>query len=640
MWSIATVCLGGTLEAKLQAATRAGFRAVEIFENDLTFFNGRPKDIRKMAQDLGLDIVALQPMRDFEGMPAPLRQLNMDRAERKFDLMQELGTELLCLCSTVAAEAADDPERVAADLAELADRAARRNFRIGYEALAWGRHTKDWMTAWEHVRRADRPNLGVVLDSFHACVRGNPLPPMADIPAEKIALVQIADAPAILMDPLSLSRHHRCMPGQGDWPMREYLRSVLATGYDGPVSLEIFNDQFRGASTAQVAMDGMRSLQWLAEQLAREPAPTPKAQAAYARMAALSPPPAPKVTGTEFIEFAADNADGAQLAEVLTGIGFIKIAKHRTKEVDLYRQGGVNLVVNRETEGFAHAFALMHGPSVCAIGLNVDKASVAVKRAKALGSETYAGRIGPGEAVMPALRGIEGSLVYLVEPGPNGKTVWDTDFVFDPGKAAPDGVERIDHLSNVVRRSEFLTWVLFHKALLGFEQEPTVELIDPYGGFFSRCLSSADGSVRIPVNIGEGGQSLVARFIDTFGGAGVQHVAFATDDIFALAEASLARGAKFLSIPDNYYDDIHARFGLDAELVGAMRDLNILYDRQGQGDDAAEFFQLYTSTFQDRLFFEVVERRGYRGLGAANTPVRLVAQARAQDKTPAWSRNG
>jgi 4-hydroxyphenylpyruvate dioxygenase len=544
--------------------------------------------------------------------------------------MQELGTSLLCLCSTVAAEAIDDPDRVSADLAELADRAARRNFRIGYEALAWGRHTKDWMTAWGHVVRADRPNLGIVLDSFHACVRGNPLAPMAEIPADKIALVQIADAPAILMDPLSLSRHHRCMPGQGDWPMLEYIRSILATGYDGPISLEIFNDQFRGASTAQVALDGMRSLQWLAEQLGREPAPTPKAQATYQRMAALSPPPAPKITGTEFIEFAADGNDGSQLADVFLALGFTKVAKHRTKDVDLYRQGGVNLVINREREGFAHAFALMHGPSVCAIGLNVENPAAAMKRAKALGCDSYAGRIGPGEANMPALRGIEGSLIYLVGNGPKGKTVWDTDFVFTDGKANPGGLDRIDHLSNVVRRSEFLTWVLFHKAVLGFEQEATVELIDPYGGFFSRCISSVDGSVRIPINIGEGGQSLVARFIDTFGGAGVQHIAFETDDIFAVAEASVARGAKFLPIPDNYYDDIQARFGLDPELVGMMRDYNILYDRQGDG----EFFQLYTATFQDRLFFEIVERRTYSGLGAANTPVRLVAQARAQDKTP------
>jgi 4-hydroxyphenylpyruvate dioxygenase len=633
-WSIATVSLGGTLEAKLQAAVRAGFRVVEIFENDLTFFNGRPRDIRKMTQDLGLDIIALQPMRDFEAMPEPLRQLNFDRAERKFDLMSELGTSLLCLCSTVAAEAIDDPERVSADLAELADRAAQRNFRIGYEALAWGRHTKDWMTAWEHVERANKPNLGIVLDSFHACVRGNPLPPLAEIPADKIALVQIADAPAILMDPLSLSRHHRCMPGQGDWPMLDYTRSILATGYDGPISLEIFNDQFRGASTAQVAMDGMRALQWLGEQLGREPAPTPKAQAIFQRLAALSPPPTPKIRGTEFIEFAADDSDGSKLAEVLLSIGFAKIAKHRTKEVDLYRQGGVNLVINREREGFAHAFSLMHGPSVCAIGLDVDHANLAMKRAKAFGCDSYAGRIGPGEAVMPALRGIEGSLIYLVGKGPNGKTVWDTDFVFDDGRPSPGGLDRIDHLSNVVRRSEFLTWVLFHKAILGFEQEPTVELIDPYGGFFSRCLSSTDGSVRIPINIGEGGQSLVARFIDTFGGAGVQHIAFETDDIFAVAEASIERGAKFLPIPDNYYDDIQARFGLDADLVGQLRDYNILYDRQGDG----EFLQLYTATFQDRLFFEIVERRHYVGLGAANTPVRLVAQARAQDKVPSWSK--
>ena len=144
-WSIATVCLGGTLESKLSAIAKAGFRAVELFENDLTFFNGRPADVRRMAEDLGLSIVALQPMRDFEGMPAPARLRNFERAERKFDLMDELGVNLLCLCSNVSPEAINDDRQAAADLAELADRAGARGLRIGYEALAWGTHIKDWM---------------------------------------------------------------------------------------------------------------------------------------------------------------------------------------------------------------------------------------------------------------------------------------------------------------------------------------------------------------------------------------------------------------------------------------------------------------------------------------------------------------
>src|SRR5580693_2562457 len=260
--------MGGALEDKLRAAAKAGFRAVEIFENDLTFFRGKPRDARVLAADLGLEIVALQPLRDFEAMPDPLRAKNFERAARKLDLMHELGARLLCLCSNVSPEAIDDSGRAAADLAELADLARRQGMRIGYEALAWGRWVKDWPAAWDIVRAADRDNLGIVLDSFHVCSRGNPIEPIAALPAEKIALVQVADAPALVMDPLSLSRHYRCYPGQGDYPIVDYLDAVTRAGYRGPVSLEIFNDQFRGASAQTIALDGMRSLRAAGEKLA------------------------------------------------------------------------------------------------------------------------------------------------------------------------------------------------------------------------------------------------------------------------------------------------------------------------------------------------------------------------------------
>src|SRR5208283_3554473 len=185
-WSIASVCMGGALEGKLAAAAKAGFRAIELFENDLTFFNGKPQDARRMAADLGLEFVALQPLRDFEAMPEPIRARNFERAKRKLELMRDLGARLLCLCSNVSPEAIDDPERAAADLAEFADLARREGMRIGYEALAWGRCVKDWTAAWEIVRKADRDNLGVVLDSFHICTRGNPIEPIASLPADKI----------------------------------------------------------------------------------------------------------------------------------------------------------------------------------------------------------------------------------------------------------------------------------------------------------------------------------------------------------------------------------------------------------------------------------------------------------------------
>ena len=621
-WSIATVTMGGTLEVKLQAAARAGFRTIEIFENDLTFFSGKPREVRKMAEDLGLEIVGLQPMRDFEGMPGEMRKRNFERALRKFDLMSELGTHMLCICSNVSEDAIGDTDQIAADLAELADLAAQRGFSIGYEAMAWGRHTRDWMQAVDLIERANRPNLGVVLDSFHIFARKNPIEPLAKIKPEQIALVQINDAPGLLMDPISLSRHHRCFPGQGDWPVTDFLDYVLATGFNGALSLEIFNDQFRGAPAASIARDGMRSLMNCAEELnARRAMRNESALALTHGLPAASP-----VRGIEFLEFVTGGTDSQRLVTELEGLGFQRVARHRSKDVDLYRQNEVNIVVNREQEGFAHSFYLVHGTSVCALALRFDDPKVALERANALAAPTYYGRIGPGEALIPAVAGVENSLIYFMKDGE--ASTWDQDFVFIDDPAAKGPLTRIDHLNNVVRRTEFFSWVTFYKSVLGFSEEPQVELVDPYGAFYSRVVRSTDGVVRIPINIADGGSTSVSRFIENFGGGGVQQIALATDDLFAFVERATKAGVEFLAIPDNYYDDLAARFDLDAEVIERMRKLNILYDRNKTG----EFFHIYTRMFEQRFFFEILQRRQYDLFGAANTPVRLAAQAVEQDQ--------
>jgi 4-hydroxyphenylpyruvate dioxygenase len=620
-WSIATVCMGGTLESKLTAAAKAGFRAVEIFENDLTFFSGKPREARTMASDLGLEIVALQPMRDFEAMPDPIRARNFERAARKFDLMHELGARLLCLCSNVSEEAIDDNQRAAHDLGELADLAHQHGFNIGYEALAWGRHVKDWTQAWDIVREADRANLGIVLDSFHACVRGNPIEPMSALPADRIALVQVADAPAIQMDPLSLSRHYRCYPGQGEYPVIDFLDAVTRAGYRGPVSLEIFNDQFRGASAGAIALDGLRSLRVTGERLAAR-----RQQRGAPLLAGLAPqPPAPRVEHVEFIEFATGESDRRSFAALIEGLGFHFAARHRSKDVDLYRQGGINIVVNSERDGFAHSFTMLHGPSVCALALRVDSVERALERSRAMECPTYLGKIGPGEATIPAVGGVEGSLIYFIDD--NEASDWQGDFLDEPPTANAGVLEQIDHLSNVVRRGEFLSWSLFYKSVLGFRLEPQVEVADPHGAFFSRSLRSPSDKVRIALNVSEGGATGVSRFLEAFGGAGFQQIALSTNDIFGAVKTARSKGVAFLPISDNYYDDLAARFELAPDLLARMRSLGVLYDRTKDG----EFFHIYTQTFKDRFFFEIVQRKNYDLFGAANTPLRLAAQARVHE---------
>jgi 4-hydroxyphenylpyruvate dioxygenase len=422
------------------------------------------------------------------------------------------------------------------------------------------------------------------------------------------------------MDPLSLSRHYRCYPGQGDYPIVDYLDAATCAGYRGPLSLEIFNDQFRGASAAAIAVDGMRSLRAAGEALAAE-----RAAQGEAPLADLAPlPPPPVVEGAEFIEFAAGDTDASEFVALIEGLGFHHAGRHRSKDVDLYAQGEINLIVNREREGFAHSFSLLHGPSVCALALSVDSIDKALERAGALECQSYLGKIGPGEATLPAVPGVEGSLIYFIE---SGDRQWRGDFLPAQSPSGEALLRKIDHLSNVMRRGEFLSWSLFYRTVLGLQPQPQVEIADPHGAFFSRSLRSANGALRIVLNIGEGGATGVSRFLDTFGGAGFQQIAVSTGDIFAAVESARARGVAFLPIPDNYYDDLATRFEIAPDLLARLRALGVLYDRVKDG----EFLHIYTRTFHDRFFFEIVERRNYDLFGAANTPVRLAAQASLTD---------
>src|SRR5919109_2317708 len=211
--AIATVSLSGTLKDKLEAIAAAEFKGVEIFENDLLSYNGTPSDVCKLVHDLGLRTITFQPFRDFEGMVGLQRERVFMRAERKFDLMGELDCDLLLVCSNVSPESLGGIDRAAADLHELGDRAAKRGIRVGFEALAWGRHINDYRDAWEAVRRADHPAVGLVLDTFHILTRKTDLKAIRSIPRDRIFLVQLADAPVLDMDYLPWSRHYRSFPG-------------------------------------------------------------------------------------------------------------------------------------------------------------------------------------------------------------------------------------------------------------------------------------------------------------------------------------------------------------------------------------------------------------------------------------------
>ena len=607
--AIATVALSGTLPDKLEAAALVGFDAVEVMEADLLAFDGTPADLRRMAEDLGLSLDLYQPFRDFEAMPEPQRSRNLDRAERKFDVMEEMGASLVLVCSNTQIAAIDDDERAAADLREMAERAARRGLRVGFEALSWGRHIRRWSHAWQIVQQADHPALGLIVDSFHTLALGDDPAGIADVPGERIFFVQLADAPWRDMDVLSWSRHFRSFPGQGDLDVDGFVRAVLASGYAGPLSLEVFNDQFRSAPSRMIARDGLRSL-ILAE--------------ANATGTGLPPPTA--VDRIEFLEFAVDAPTREALAGLLGQLGFARAGRHRTKDVELWRQGGINFVLNAEQDSAASEHFQHHGASVCAVALRVDDPAAAVERARALLIPDWRERTGAGEARIPAVRGPDGTLIYLIG---REQDFWAGDFDLLPLGAATAGLDSIDHVALALPAWQLDTYVLFWRSLFGLHPQPVFDLPDPFGLIQSRAMVNDSGTLRLTFNISEAQDTVTNRFVSAFAGAGVHHVALATDDVGASVAALEARRAPVLAIPPNYYEDLGARFPLDDDALEALEAGDILFDAASGAAGAGEFRHAYTDAFHNRFFFELVERRGgYAGFGAANAAIRMAAQAR------------
>ncbi len=607
--SIATVSLSGTLDEKLRAIAQAGFDGVEIFENDFLSFNGGPREVGRMIRDFGLKLYAFQPFRDFEGMPEPQRARAFTRAERKFDLMQELGTDLMLICSNVSALSLGGIDRAAADLRELGERAAARGLKVGYEALAWGRHVSDYRDAWEIVRRAGHPAIGLILDSFHALARKLPADAIQSIPADKIFMVQLADAPQLDLDVLTWSRHFRNFPGQGGLPVLDFMRSVNATGYSGVLSLEIFNDQFRAGSAKRTAIDGRRSLTLLADQLG-----------SYAQ----GLPAKATCKGVEFMEFAVSDDEADELRPVFSAMGFRHTGQHQSKSVERWHQGAINLIINTEADGFAHAHRITHGPGVCAIALMVDDVGETMSRAERLAADTFRQPVGPGELEIPAIRGLGGSLLYFTQPTGSLSEVWERDF--RPVAAAPDAglLGRVDHISQSMHYDEMLSWLLFYTAIFDLNCTPQLDIADPGGLVQSQVVESADGALRVVLNGSTAARTQSSRFLSEFFGSGVQHIAFDTQDIVGAIANMRAAGLTFLEIPDNYYNDLEAKYDLPPASLQALRDNRILYDRDGEG----EFFQAYTPLVAERFFFEIVQRRNYAGFGAPNAPIRLAAQTR------------
>ena len=616
---IATVCLSGTLKEKMQACAIAGFDGIEIFEQDLVTSPLSPEDVRKMAADLGLGLDLYQPFRDFDGVTPDLLKANLRRAEAKFRLMGRLGMDTILVCSNVATATIDDDDLRASQLSELAELAGEHGIRVAYEALAWGKYVNDYEHAYRLVEMVDHPNFGTCLDSFHILSRDWDTAPIEKINAEKIFFVQLADAPKLSMDVLSWSRHYRVFPGEGQFELAKFMGHVVRAGYAGPVSLEVFNDVFRQSDVDRTAVDAMRSLIWLEEQSAKWLSGTAEAaggsSAASRRRYPMELATLPKVNepaGFNFAEVKAD--DTVQLEKLLGQLGFEFEGRHRTKDVQLWTMGQARVIINEQAASHAE-------PSIAALGFDVDSPVIASARAQQLKAPVVARKVQADEEVFQGISAPDSTEIFLCQGSPDGTAAWTHEFGegLEHPRVARNAV--IDHVNLAQPWQHFDEAVLFYTSALALEPQPFAEVPSPSGLVRSQVMQTSDGAVRLVLNLapvqqaaGQGTQSVPKTY--------QEHIAFAVDDLVAAARAARDRGLEFLQIPANYYEDLDARFDLEPGFLATLKDLNLLYDHDADG----EFLHFYTATVGS-VFFEMVERRGnYDGYGAPNAPVRHAVQ--------------
>lgn len=322
--------------------------------------------------------------------------------------------------------------------------------------------------------------------------------------------------------------------------------------------------------------------------------------------------------GFEFVEYTAP--DPEQLGALFQKMGFTAIARHRSKNVTLYRQGDVNFIVNGEPDSFAQAFARVHGPSCCAIAFRVKDAAAAFDRAVALGARPFEAKVGPMELNIPAIHGIGDSLIYLVDRY-GEQTIYDVDFVPIEGvdqKPAGSGLTYIDHLTHNVHRGRMDVWADYYTKLFNFQEIRYFDIEGKLTGLKSRAMTSPCGKIRIPINESSDDKSQIQEYLDAYRGEGIQHIAMGTDGIYQSVRDLAADGIGFMKPPpDAYYDMLEGRLPGHGEKVEELKELGILIDG-APTEDGGLLLQLFTDTVIGPIFFELIQRKGDEGFGEGN----------------------
>ena len=454
------------------------------------------------------------------------------------------------------------------------------------------------------------PSFYVTINSKNILMDGSQPSLINQIPLSLIDHVQLTDISKYIFSEDQISNLSELLPNEGVLDLKSFIKIFLKKNFKGSISVannNILNNK------ANLIKDANRAFVSVFDDVVSSDISLDNLN--------LKIPPKINLNGFEFLEFTVFGEDHTSLVKMLKKLSFRKERIHKTKNVELWRQGSINILINFEKNSFAEQVYLKNGPSICDIAIKVKDAIQTIDRAKKLGIKEHSQSVSVGELKIPAIKGVDGSVIHFIDQKSNLFQLWNLDFNFlNPEPTQPSGLRSIDHISQTMKEEEMRSWLFFYLSNFNMYKTTQLDLVSSKGIIKSQAISSPEGEVRLNLNGSNNSQTIAGSFMTNKTGSSIQHIAFNTDDIFETVNILSENKFPFLQIDKKYYSQLQNKYDLDEKTLNNLKRNNILYDKNEFG----EFFQIYSEPIFTGFFFEIVQRKqNYKGYGESNATHRI-----------------
>ena len=484
------------------------------------------------------------------------------------------------------------------------------NYKLKLSFLLPSKINSNFNNILRKIISIKNPSFYLTINSKNILMDGSQPSLINQIPLSLIDHVQLTDISKYISSEDQISNLSELLPNEGVLDLKSFIKIFLKKKFKGSISVannNILNNKanlIKEANGAFVSVfDDVVSSDISLNNLN------------------IKIPPKINLNGFEFLEFTVFGEDHTSLVKMLKKLSFRKERIHKTKNVELWRQGSINILINFEKNSFAEQVYLKNGPSVCDIAIKVKDAIQTIDRAKKLGIKEHSQSVSVGELKIPAIKGVDGSVIHFIDQKSNLFQLWNLDFNYlKPEPIQPSGLRSIDHISQSMKEEEMRSWLFFYLSNFNMYKTTQLDLVSSKGIIKSQAISSPEGEVRLNLNGSNNSQTIAGSFMTNKTGSSIQHIAFNTDDIFETVNILSENKFPFLKIDKKYYSQLQNKYDLDEKTLNNLKRNNILYDKNEFG----EFFQIYSEPIFTGFFFEIVQRKqNYKGYGESNATHRI-----------------